>query len=159
MDIIIKKIDENYDLGEYFDKYWYGPVVSRGRKHGINELSALAAWIDDELSGIITFRIEGKSCEVVSINAFKKDCGVGKCLMYNLFSELALKGIKRAWLVTTNDNTRALSFYQRIGFELKALHLNAVDMERPLKKNIPLNGCDGIPIRHELELEYLIDSR
>ena len=37
-------------------------------------------------------------------------------------------GCNRMWLVTTNDNTPAIRFYQRYGFTLKAVHINAVDI-------------------------------
>lgn len=62
---------------------------------------------------------------------------------------------RRVWLVTTNDNLHALRFYQKRGFDLVALHRNAVDRSRRLKP-IPRCGLDGIPIRHELELDILL---
>ena len=63
------------------------------------------------------------------------------------------RGVGRVWLITTNDNVRALRFYQRYGFDRVALHRNAVDAARTLKPQIPRVGLDGIPVRHELELE------
>jgi hypothetical protein len=63
--------------------------------------------------------------------------------------------VPRAWLVTTNDNMRALRFYQRLGWELVAVHRGAVDRAREtLKPEIPRVGNDGIPLRDEIELEY-----
>jgi hypothetical protein len=62
-------------------------------------------------------------------------------------------GWRRLWLVTTNDNTAALRFYQRAGWELVAFHHNALAQSRVLKPSIPQMGLDSIPIRHELELE------
>lgn len=63
------------------------------------------------------------------------------------------EGARRLWLITTNDNTIALRFYQRRGFDLVALHRDAVTRARAeLKPSIPLE-IDGIPLRHELELE------
>jgi len=59
-------------------------------------------------------------------------------------------GAKRLYLYTTNDNTRAIRFYQQMGMNLEAFDLNAVERSRKLKPCIPLTGCDGIPIRHEL---------
>ena len=54
--------------------------------------------------------------------------------------------------ITTNDNTTALRFYQRNGFDLIRLDRYAVDRARRLKPAIPTHA-DGIPFRHELELE------
>jgi len=67
-------------------------------------------------------------------------------------------GCRRLWLITTNDNLRALGFYQRLGLDLCALHRDAVAVARRLKPGIPLTGRAGIPIRHELEFELLVDE-
>jgi RimJ/RimL family protein N-acetyltransferase len=42
-------------------------------------------------------------------------------------------GCRRIWLVTTNDNTRALQFYQRQGWDVVALHRDAVTAARRIK--------------------------
>jgi hypothetical protein len=63
------------------------------------------------------------------------------------------RGCQRLWLVTTNDNLRALGFYQRRGFHPRALRAGAVAQARRLKPAIPEHSPDGIPIRDELELE------
>jgi RimJ/RimL family protein N-acetyltransferase len=68
----------------------------------------------------------------------------------------SITGSRRLWLITTNDNTRALRFYQRQGFQLIALHFDAIEVSRKLKPEIPLVGYGGIVIRHELELEMAL---
>ncbi|MNV93512.1 hypothetical protein D3C71_1882140 [compost metagenome] len=60
------------------------------------------------------------------------------------------------WLITSNDNTRAIRFYQKRGLDLKAVHRDAITEARKLKPSIPLIGMDGIPIRHELEFELTL---
>ena len=61
------------------------------------------------------------------------------------------EGCGRLWLVTTNDNVRAIRFYQRLGMDLVGVSLGAVDVARArLKPSIPERGHDEIPIRHEL---------
>jgi hypothetical protein len=52
------------------------------------------------------------------------------------------------WVITTNDNTDALRFYQRRGFCLVKVHRGAVDRSRAsLKPEIPVVGAYGIPLR------------
>jgi len=60
------------------------------------------------------------------------------------------------FLITTNDNTHALRFYQNRNFVIAAIHINAIEKSRQLKPEIPLTGADGIPIRDEIELEMLL---
>jgi len=59
-------------------------------------------------------------------------------------------------LITTNDNINAIKFYQKRGFDLKAAHINAMDISRKLKPGIPLIGMHNIPIKHELEFEIIL---
>ena len=53
------------------------------------------------------------------------------------------------------DVGRLRVFYQRHGYDLVAVHRDAVTRARALKPAIP-EILDGIPVRHELELEVLL---
>jgi hypothetical protein len=69
---------------------------------------------------------------------------------------LGMASGRRVWLVTTNDNLDAPRFYQRRGFVISEFRRGALDnARRTLKPQIASVGDYGIPIRDELELEYL----
>ena len=59
-------------------------------------------------------------------------------------------------MIATNDNIRALRFYQKRGFDLVSIYRFAVNESRKLKPQIPLLGVDDIPILHEIEFEKLL---
>ncbi|GAE90166.1 acetyltransferase [Acetivibrio straminisolvens JCM 21531] len=59
-------------------------------------------------------------------------------------------------MITTNDNTRAIRYYQKRGFNLCNIYLNSVNEARKIKPQIPLHGYDNIPILHEIEFEMLL---
>jgi GNAT superfamily N-acetyltransferase len=124
-------------------------VVSRGVLRDPLVLPGFVAWRDGLRAGLVTYDAVDGECEVVSING----PGVGAVLLEAAVEQARRLGCHRIWLVTTNDNTRALRFYQRQGWDLVALHRDAVTAGRRLKPSIPELGLDGIPIRHELELE------
>ena len=42
-------------------------------------------------------------------------------------------GCSRVWLITTNDNIHAIRYYQRFGFALKGVYIDALDESRKLK--------------------------
>ncbi len=131
-------------------------VVSRGKVHNVSELPGFIAFIGEELVGIITFKIyEGKQpdCEIVTINSFKEQSGVGSSLIQEVVRHASAHACKRIWLITTNDNLQALRFYQRRGFRIKNIHIGAIEKSREIKPEIPLIGKNGIPIRDEIELE------
>ena len=60
---------------------------------------------------------------------------------------------KRIWLITTNDNTKAIRYYQKKGFSIKDIYINSIQESRKIKPEIPLYGFDNIPILHEIEFE------
>jgi ribosomal protein S18 acetylase RimI-like enzyme len=135
---------------------WGEGVVSRGRLLDATALPGFVAEEDGEPAGLLTYRIDGGDCEVVTINAFPRGAGVGTALMEAVAAAARDAGCRRVWLITTNDNLRALRFYQRRGFRLAALHRDALDRSRELKPSIPEVGLDGIPLRDELELELTL---
>ncbi|MBE1591006.1 GNAT family N-acetyltransferase [Nonomuraea angiospora] len=137
---------------------WGGStVVALGRGELVDAAAqpGFIAELDGELAGIITYGRRGDSVEIITIDAVMPGRGVGAALLDAVRAVAAEGGAARLWLITTNDNTRALRFYQRYGFDLVALHRNGVDRARDLKPGIPAEA-DGIPIRHELELELLL---
>ena len=134
-------------------------VVSRGKIHDPTQLPGFVAEKDGEPVGLATYHVEGDDCELVTINSIAPGIGIGTALLSTVKAAATSAGCRRLWLITTNDNTPALRFYQMHGFRLAALHPNAVVASRALKPQIPLIGLDGIPIRDELELEYLLSRR
>lgn len=129
-------------------------VVSRGKVHKADTLSGFVAFIDGANRGLVTYRISQKECEVVTLDSLGEGLGIGSALLDAVHTVAKSLGCLRIWLITTNDNTSALRFYQRKGFELVAVHCNAIAESRRLKPTIPAIGIDGIPIRDEIELEY-----
>ncbi len=127
--------------------------VSRGRIYQADELPGFVAVEKDKPIGLITYNIHGKECEITTMNSEAEGKGVGSALVEAVKKTANQKGCKRLWLITTNDNTHALHFWQKRGFRIAAIHIDAVEKSRQLKPEIPLTGDDGIPIRDEIELE------
>ena len=129
-------------------------MVTRGRLiEPVSACPGFVAELEGRPAGLALFAEREDGLEVVGLLALERGAGVGSALLAALEGAAARRGT-RAWLVTTNDNTRALRFYQRRGWELVALHRDAVKEARRLKPEIPETGDDGIPIRHELELRW-----
>lgn len=131
-------------------------VVAHGQVFEPHGLPGFAAFEDEQCLGLLTYRIDGQSCEVVTINSLRAGSGVGSALIAEVAAAVRAAGCTRLYLITTNDNLHALRFYQKRGFVLVAVHRNALDHSRALKPSIPLIGFDGIPLRDEIELELLL---
>ena len=137
--------------------HWGSSIsVSCGVAHYPGALPGFVAEQDDEYTGLITYHVQGDECEIVSLDSLVEGVGIGSALI-EVVKEVAIAaGCKRLWLITTNDNTPALRFYQKRGFSLVAVHRNALERSRKLKPEIPLVGMDGIPLRDEIELEMVL---
>jgi ribosomal protein S18 acetylase RimI-like enzyme len=128
-------------------------VVSRGIVHDAGSLDGFIAGRAEERIGLVTFRIDGAECEIVTLNSLSDGIGVGTALVEGVRQAAVEAGCRRVWLITTNDNTAALRFYQKKGFSLVAVYRGALEQSRRLKPEIPLVGNDGIPLRDEIEME------
>ena len=130
-------------------------VVTRGRLQDAAALPGLVATIADVPAGLLTYRIDGPALEIVTLNSLRPGRGIGSLLLNGATDIARRTGCGRVWLVTTNDNLHALRFYQRRGFRMVALRADALSAARFLKPEIPLIGLDNIPLRDEIELEWL----
>jgi GNAT superfamily N-acetyltransferase len=118
----------------------------------------LPGFIAGDRLGVATYRIDGDECELVTLHSAVENAGAGSALIDAVVATAREAGCRRVYLVTTNDNTQALRFYQRRGLRLCALRPGVVDeARRTLKPEIGETGNDGIPIRDELELELLLN--
>ena len=139
------------------EEHWHSTkIVTRGRIHDADELAGFIAVQEDKPVGLVTYRIDGDECEIVTMDSLVEGVGIGSALLDAVRNTAASDQCKRLWLITTNDNVAALRFYQKRGFSLVAVHRNALEQSRRLKPEIPLVGVDGIPLRDEIELELVL---
>jgi len=136
---------------------WGGEmVVAHNEVFHPADLPGFAAFADDEPIGLLTYNITGNECEIVTLDSWSEGQGVGTALILAAQQTAGRAVCERLFLVTTNNNTHALRFYQKRGFVISALRLNAIAENRKLKPQIPLLDKDGLPIRDEIELEILL---
>ncbi len=128
-------------------------VVVRGRVYHADRLQGFVAVDRNENIGLVTHSIDGDECEIVTLNSLKENQGIGTALLNAVVAVARHSKCRYIVLVTTNDNHRAMRFYQMRGFALKALHRDSMEQARKQKPEIPLMGIDGIPIRDEIEME------
>jgi ribosomal protein S18 acetylase RimI-like enzyme len=137
------------------------PVVARlGELVDPTELPGFIAILEGQRAGLASYALRGDECELVTIRSLREGRGVGRALLDAVRDAAIEGGCTRLWLITTNDNLRALELYQRWGMEIIAFHRHAAtEARRHLKPSIPERGAHGIPIAHELELEMRLQPR
>ena len=125
------------------------------------ELGVADGWYacqDDVVVGLLTYRVMGDRMEILSLDSLNERQGIGGALLNTAISHAKDTGISTISVITTNDNLPALGFYQKRGFDMVRLFRNAADLSRKTKPEIPLIGMDGIPLKHEIELEMDVET-
>ena len=149
--------DDREWISKTLNACWGSTVmVSRGVLHDILAHPGFVAMQAGKPVGLLAYNIVGAECEITLMQSMCKGVGVGSALIDAAKHVATVEGCSRLWLITTNDNLRALHFYQKRGFTLAAVHPNALAQSRLLKPQIPLVGMDGIPLRDEIELEMVM---
>lgn len=158
-DIHIEAIDPDYRVraNALIEREWMSTLIaSRGKLTDTSVIPGFAAVLDGGIAGLISYDITGDECEIIVLESFITGRGIGGMLVRAVEAEARRQNARRLWLITTNDNARAMRFYERAGFTLKCVHYNALDEARKLKPSIPLTGIDGIPLMHEYEYEMIL---
>jgi ribosomal protein S18 acetylase RimI-like enzyme len=152
--IIYKKIsaeDRNW-VKEFVKSHWGSEkIIVHNTIYFPNKIDGFIAEYNFEKIGLITYHILRKNCEIITHNSIKENQGIGTRLVNLVIDKAKSKGCKKIRLITTNDNLKAISFYQRLGFQLFNVYPGAVEESRKLKPEIPLIGDNGLPIKDELE--------
>jgi GNAT superfamily N-acetyltransferase len=155
---ISRLAEENHSWASNLIKERWGStrVVTRGRVYQADTLPGFVANCNGARAGLVTYNLSADECEIITLDSIREGAGVGTGLI-EAVKEIAIRHkCRRLLIVTTNDNTAALRFYQKRGFKLRAVYPEAIAKSRQLKPEIPLLGIDDIPIRDEIELEMIL---
>jgi ribosomal protein S18 acetylase RimI-like enzyme len=107
--------------------------------------------------GLLTYAADDADFEVVTIDVEREGQGIGRSLMNAAKAKAREAGARRLWLSTTNNNIRAFRFYQQWGMDLALLIREGVAASRAVKPSIPTVDQRGIPVRHELIFELVLE--
>lgn len=140
-------------------KHWATTrIYSRGVGFDADLLDGFVARVQGREAGHLSMAFSGDSpaereCEVVTLSAARDGMGVGSRLLESAEDAARARGCRRVFLTTTNDNVRALEFYQRRGWRICAVYPGMMDRYREEGKPVPLVAANGVAIRDEIELE------
>ena len=153
----VQRIDQGNrsQIDAFIVEHWFTrEMVVHGECFDLGKVEGFYVENDGAITGLLTYRVFDGTMEILSLDSIHENQGIGTSLLnMAIFEANALK-CRRIMVITTNDNLRALRFYQKRRFDIVALHRNALDLARKLKPEIPNKGIDGIPLRHEFELEF-----
>jgi GNAT superfamily N-acetyltransferase len=139
------------EVAEFIERHWHSKVVmSRGRAFYPHQEQGLIERVEGKIVALLTYRIDDQGMEILTLNSLLEGHGTGSSMMLEVIEIARRRNCPKLWLTTTNDNLKAISFYQRLGFRMTAIHLGVVDDARKVKPQIPLHGERGVEIHDEI---------
>ena len=154
----IEKISSNTRnlVNQFFLDNWFSTDMSiRGKIIDCTKVDGFLLQEDNIIIGLVTYTFFGDICEIVSLDSKKENIGIGSALLEEIVKVAINYKCKKMRLITTNDNMRALQFYQKRGYCLTKLYPNAMEEVRKVKPDVPILGDNDIPLRDEIELEKM----
>jgi ribosomal protein S18 acetylase RimI-like enzyme len=156
MDYIEKTENENKAVSEIIRGWGSDILVSRGKIHRAEDLDGIVVYDNKEVVGLGLYDIKNYNCEIVLLETFVQNKGIGTQIIERIKEIAKVKNCERIWLITSNDNIDAIKFYQKKGFCIVNIYINAMEESRKIKPEIPYIGNYEIPIRDEIEFELKI---
>ncbi len=143
---------------EFLQKEWGDTVIvlREGEIFALKDEEGFVIFDNNKIIGLLTFRISHERCEILSLDSKIENQGIGSALIDKAKEYAKLKNCSVLHVITTNNNLRAIGFYQKRGFHLTKLYINAMDIVRKIKSGVPFVGDNNIPLRDELEFEINI---
>jgi len=158
MEYIAKTEKDNKAVLEIIKGWGSDFLVARGHCYRAEDLDGILASDNGKITGLCLYYIKNNECEIVLLETFIHNKGIGTQLIEKIKNIAKANNCIRIFLVTTNCNINAIRFYQRRGFHISNIYLNAMEEARKIKPEIPLEE-DGIEIRDEIEFETLTRNK
>jgi len=145
------------EVNIFFRDNWLSTdMIIRGKIIDMTLVEGIVVYEINTMIALITYKIINEECEILSLDSKEENKGIGTELVNRVIEIARNNNCHKVKLITTNDNIRAIKFYQKRGFDMAKIYHNSLNISRQLKPSIPLYGEFGIPLMHEIEFEMMI---
>lgn len=125
--------------------------------YDVAEIDALGLFEPDgKTAALASWTVRGETAYLCALHSLKPGEGVAIRMLDAVIFAARRAGAKRLKAMLTNDNMPGLTFYQRQGFRLSGLYLEAIDAYRSVVPTIIKTGYKDIPIHDAIELEIAL---
>jgi len=122
--------------------------------YDVAEIDALGLFESDgSTAALASWTVRGETAYLCALHSLKPGEGVAIRMLDAVLFAARKAGAKKLKAMLTNDNMPGLTFYQRQGFRLSGVYLEAIDAYRSVVPTIIKTGYKDIPIHDALELE------
>ena len=126
-------------------------LIAFGEEFQADTVPAIVAEVDGDLAGALAYRLQPGELQIVALATDPEwqRSGVGGRLVDHAEQVAREAGVAHVTVATTNDNLPALYFYQRRGYRLTEVMVDAV---ASANDGATIVGFAGIVIRDEFHL-------
>jgi len=107
-------------------------------------------------AALASWTVRGETAYLCALHSLKPGEGVAIRMLDAVIFAARKAGAKKLKAMLTNDNMPGLTFYQRQGFRLSGVYLEAIDAYRSVVPTIIKTGYKDIPIHDAIELEIAL---
>jgi ribosomal protein S18 acetylase RimI-like enzyme len=128
-------------------------LFSFGEALQLETMATIVADSEGELAGALAYRDREQALHIVALatDPLWQRSGVGGHLVAEAELIARQRELSRVLVATTNDNLPSMYFYQRKGYRITGIAVEAM-----AGVNGPTTGFGGIPIRDEIHLEKIL---
>lgn len=125
--------------------------------YDVAEIDALGLFeASGKTAALASWTLRGDTAYLCALHSLRTGEGVAIQMLDAVIDAARKAGAKKLKAMLTNDNMPGMTFYQRRGFRLSGLYLEAIDAYRSVVPTIIKTGYKDIPIHDALELEIAL---
>ncbi|WP_353186792.1 GNAT family N-acetyltransferase [Bosea sp. (in: a-proteobacteria)] len=125
--------------------------------YDVAEIDALGLYEPDgRTAALASWTRRDDTAYLCALHSLRPGEGVAIRMLDAVIAAARAAGATRLKAMLTNDNMPGLVFYQRRGFRLSGLYLEAIDAYRSVVPTIIETGYKDIPIHDAIELEIAL---
>ncbi len=131
--------------------------VIRGVKTDLTQAGGFGCWSGSQMVGLTTYTLAAGVCEITSLHTTAPGQGIGTELIRRVKAAAKEQRCRTLVITAANDSLNAIGFCQKRGFDMARFYRGSLEYARRANPQLPETGEQGIPLRHEIELEMYLD--
>lgn len=153
-EIVIEQMLDLDELRALLRQRWGETLMMFGRSWKLGDYDAYVARdAAGTIVRLVTTVVQKSTRLALTLDNFSEQPGIGRLLLDFVMTMGREEGARSLRVLTTNDNTPALRYFQKRGFRIVAFYPGAIAVYRQVAPTLPEIGVDGIPVRDAIELE------
>lgn len=154
-ELILRVVEDKSELLALMLRVWgsYKMMIDL-HTYDVSEIDALGLYTPQgETAALASWTLRDDTAYLCALHSLRPGEGVAIKMLDAVIFAARKAGAKKLKAMLTNDNMPGLTFYQRRGFRLSGLYVDAIDHYRSVIPTIIRTGYRDIPIHDALELE------